>query len=156
MKLKELKKLVKEEYNRYLKEQDMPEMPPMPGNGIEDPTIAVSDNDIDLEGGESPEDTLKAIFDMLKDFFEGEGDAGGAPAPKADKGGDKKDDKGGAKGGDKKDDKGGDKKDDKEKDDKEKDALQESRKKIRARRNRSQKDMKALQERFKTLANIIK
>ena len=49
MNLTELKKMVKEEYTKFL-EQDMPEMPPMNGNGMEDPTIAVSENDIDLEG----------------------------------------------------------------------------------------------------------
>jgi len=149
MNLTELKKMVKEEYNKFL-EQDMPDMPdmPQPSAGMEDPTIAVSDNDIDLDGGENPEDTLRAIFDMLKDFFEGDD----KPAPKAPKANNKKDDD---KGGDKKDD---DKKDDDKKDDDKKDDVKESynrkfRRKISP--NKSN-DMKILQERFKKLANIIK
>ena len=63
--------MVKEEYNKFL-EQDMPDMPdmPQPSAGMEDPTIAVSDNDIDLDGGENPEETLRSIYDMLKAYFE--------------------------------------------------------------------------------------
>ena len=129
MKLKELKKMIAEEYSAYkrskrIKEQGMPELPPIddmpvdPMAGMGDaPKLDVGPDDIDVSGEkESPEETLRAIFDMLKDFFEG-GDKPKAPsAQKDDKDGDKKDDK----GGDKKDDKGGDKKDDK-KDDKEDD-----------------------------------
>ena len=134
MNLTELKKMVKEEYNKFL-EQDMPDMPdmPQPSAGMEDPTIAVSDNDIDLDGGENPEDTLRAIFDMLKDFFEGDD----KPAPKAPKANNKKDD---------------DKSDDK-KDDVKESYNRKFRRKISP--NKSN-DMKILQERFKKLANIIK
>ena len=130
MNLKELKKLIAEEYAYYkqdsIKEQPAPPAMPMDGP-MDDPMIAVSDNDIDAEmGEENPMDTLKQIFDMLKDFFE-EGDKPAAPKPpkKDDKDDDKKDD-------DKKDD---DKKDDDKKDD---------------------KGSEALQERFQKLANIIK
>ena len=141
MNLTELKKMVKEEYNKFL-EQDMPDMP-QPSAGMEDPTVAVSDNDIDLDGGENPEDTLRAIFDMLKDFFEGDD----KPAPKAPKANDKKDD-------DKKDD---DKKDDKKDDDKKDDVKESYNRKVRRKisPNKSN-DMRILQERFKKLANIIK
>ena len=145
MKLSELKKMISEEYTRYMKEQDMPmdmdpmggsAMPPMPGG--DNPGIDVGPDDIDITSDkENPTETLRAIFDMLKDFFEG-GDKPKAPsAPKDDKGEDDKpkSDKGGDKGGDKKDDKGGDKKDDDKEDKKEKEALQ---------------------ERFQKLANIIK
>ena len=138
MKLKELKKMISEEYTKYMKEQDMgmdmmDDMPPMPGG--EAPGIEVGPQDIDISGEkESPEATLRDIFDMLKDYFEGEDapkdDKPAPKPPKNDKGDDKKDDK----GGDKKDDKADKKDDDKE----------------------DKKDKEALQERFKKLANIIK
>ena len=147
MTLKELKKMVSEEYTKYLKEQadlDMMSdpmgggaMPPMPGGGgnKKAPGIDVGPDDIDISGEkENPEETLRAIFDMLKDFFEGDDKPKAPSAPKADKGGDKKDDKGGDKGGDKKDDGKKDKEDDKE----------------------DYKEKEALQERFQKLANIIK
>ena len=154
MKVSELKKLVAEEYNKYMAEQDLGldlpggpaggPPPPPPGAPVGgDPEVKVSDKDIDLDkGGENPLETLKDIFDMLKDFFEGEE---GDKAPKAPK----KDDKGGDKGGDKKDDKGDDKGDDKKDDkkDKEKEKLDEA-------LNRMQTIK--LQNRFKKLANIIK
>ena len=131
MKLKELKQLVAEEYNKYMSEQDpMDDMGlPTAAGAPADPTIAVSDKDINLDGGdEDAEATLRDIFNMLKDFFEGDDDKPAAPkAPKADK----KDDKG--------DDKKDDKKDDDKKDDNKKDELNES----------------LLQNRFKKLANII-
>ena len=152
MNLKELKQMIKEEYARYsTSEQEIPGMPggDMPGGpmgGPAEPTIAVSDDDVDVTGmgkDEDPEGTLRQIFNMLKDYFEGDDDKPSAPKPPKkddDKGGDDKP-KGGAKpkGGDDKpkggakDDKEDDKEDDKKDDDKE-----------------------ALQERFKKLANIIK
>jgi hypothetical protein len=128
--LQKLKRLVQEEYSKYLREQG--EFPPLPGGpGLDDPMIAVSDNDIDLTGGdakESPLDTLKQIFDMLKDFFEGDDKPAAPKGPEGDK-----EDK--PKGNDKpKGEKGGDdKKDDKPK-----------------------KDKEELKERFQKLANIIK
>ena len=90
MTLKELQKMIKEEYASFIKEQD--EMPPMPGGpaggpagGPKAPTVNVSDKDVDLEGDDA-EATLKKMFDMLKDFFEGEDDAKDAKPkpPKAD------------------------------------------------------------------------
>jgi len=63
MNLKELKGMIAEEYGRYLKEQ-------------EDVAVDVNpDVDVDAMGddmGEDPEATLKTIFDMLKDYFEGD------------------------------------------------------------------------------------
>ena len=62
MNLKELKGMIAEEYSRYLKEQE---------------DVAVDgnpDTDVDAMGddeGEDPEATLKTIYDMLKDYFEG-------------------------------------------------------------------------------------
>ena len=63
MNLKELKKMIKEEYTNYVDlkaigEQNLP-------------SIAVSDADVDAEDMDA-EGTLKDIFDMLKDYFEGE------------------------------------------------------------------------------------
>ena len=152
MTLKELQKLIKEEYTSFLKEQD--EMPPMPGGpagapagGPKSPTVNVSDKDVDLDGDDA-EATLKKMFDMLKDFFEGD-DKGGAPkggGKKADKGGDDK----------KKDDKGGDDKK------KEKEDMKESRrrrgKRVMGRGTKGKRVMaeSKLQSRFKKLANITK
>tara|TARA_B100000287_G_C20090151_1_gene566112 strand:+ start:131 stop:508 length:378 start_codon:yes stop_codon:yes gene_type:complete len=104
MTLKELKKIIAEEYTAYkriIKEQEDMIAPPGLDNDLPEPTVNVSDADVDLEGGEDAEATLKDIFDMLKDFFEGEDDKGGD----SDAGGDKKDDKpkGDAKDDDKKD-----------------------------------------------------
>ena len=61
MNLEELKSMIAEEYYNYLAEQD-------------EPTVAVSDADVDADGGEDAEETLKDIFDMLKDYFEGDDD----------------------------------------------------------------------------------
>ena len=130
MNLKELKKMIAEEYSAYtqrVKEQDMPGMDM--GMDMDMPKVDVGADDIKVnDGDENPLDTLKAIFDMLKDFFEGDDDDKPA-APKAPKA-DKKDDKG--------DDKKDDKKDDDKKDDNKKDELNEF----------------LLKNRFKKLANI--
>tara|TARA_Y100001972_G_scaffold112728_1_gene146710 strand:+ start:79 stop:486 length:408 start_codon:yes stop_codon:yes gene_type:complete len=66
MTLKELKKMIAEEYGAFMKEQTMP-------------AVSVADDDVDASGNdENAEETLKDIFDMLKDYFEG-GDAPDAP-----------------------------------------------------------------------------
>jgi hypothetical protein len=66
MNLKELKSMIAKEYKSYMMEQAAP-------------TVDVDDMDVDAtEGDENPEDTLKDIYDMLKDYFEG--DAAGADA----------------------------------------------------------------------------
>ena len=94
MKLSELKKMVAEEYSRYLAEQDQPPMPPMPPAGG-DPAISVEPDDIHV--GEDPSQMLRNIYDMLKAHFEAEemgmgmgAEAppmpGGAPMPPADMG----------------------------------------------------------------------
>ena len=74
MNLKELKSMIAEEYNNYLTEQD-------------EPAVSVSDADVDADGGEDSEETLRQIYDMLKDYFEG-----GADADDADDADDDKDD----------------------------------------------------------------
>jgi hypothetical protein len=77
MTLRELKKMIAEEYNafkkRKLNEQaDMPDMP----------MVGVTDADVDATGagGDDAEATLRDIYEMLKDFFEGGGDDAGEEA----------------------------------------------------------------------------
>ena len=131
MRLSELKKMVKEEYNRYLAEQAMPSLPANPGAGGTSPVagagsapkVTVEPGDIDVAGGEDAEATLRDIYEMLKDYFEG--DAGAAAAADGDAAGDVANYDS--------DDEVGDDKDDDDSDGGE-----------------------ALQERFKRLANIIK
>ena len=73
MNLKELKSMIAEEYNAYIAEQA-------------NPSVAVSDADVDATGGdEDAEATLRDIYEMLKDFFEGgAGDDMDAPEAAAD------------------------------------------------------------------------
>jgi hypothetical protein len=173
MKLKELKQMIAEEYAAYKRSkrgvnENLPGMDDMPmddpmGSPMADmggapggaPKIDVGPDDIKVGGKEEdPMATLKSIFDMLKDFFEGD-DKGGAPKG-GPKGGGKKDDKGGDdkkkddKGGDDKggDDKGGDKK-------KEKEDMKEFRRRKLRKGKRVMTENK-LQSRFKKLANITK
>jgi hypothetical protein len=69
MKLDELKNMIAEEFESYMKEDDV--------------DVSVGDADVDLDApvdgeldGEevSPEETLRAIFDQLKAYFEPEGE----------------------------------------------------------------------------------
>tara|TARA_R110001583_G_scaffold122624_1_gene273941 strand:- start:616 stop:1188 length:573 start_codon:yes stop_codon:yes gene_type:complete len=78
MKLSELKKMVAEEYSRYLAEQDQPPMPPSPGGPAGGPAISVEPDDIHM--GEDPEQMLRNIYDMLKGHFEAEEMGMGAPS----------------------------------------------------------------------------
>ena len=160
MNLKELKKIIAEEYRYWIAEQpdngdEMGDMPGMSdnGDGMDLPQIDM-DPDMDIDpngpGDEDAEATLKDIFDMLKTFFEGD-DAPTPPKPKAPAD-DKKDD-------DKKDDK---KETNEAKRVKMKRALKIlenkgllGKRKIKSKRpNINQKS--PLVERFKKLANIIK
>ena len=52
------------------------------------PKVDVDGDDLDIKGGkeENPEEALKAIYDMLKDFFEGDKKDDKADAPEAPKG----------------------------------------------------------------------
>ena len=79
MTLKELQKMIKEEFSHFVKEQGpgmpppgMPTPPPPPGM----PGIEVGDGDIDAMespagGPEGAEAQLQKIFGMLKAYFEG-------------------------------------------------------------------------------------
>ena len=64
MTLKELQEMIKEEFDAYMGEQE------------DDVDVSVSDNDVDAEMGdmedEGAEDMLRKIYDMLKDKFEAE------------------------------------------------------------------------------------
>ena len=113
MNLKELRRMIAEEYSNYLAEQD-------------EPTVAVSDADVDADGGEDAEKTLRDIFEMLKDYFEGGDDTPADDAPADDA-------------------------DDDDKDDEVKEGMHDEDDK-----NEGKKDKEDLQERFKKLANIIK
>ncbi len=71
MTLKELQEMIKEEFDAYMDEQ-------------EDVDVSVSDNDIDAEMGDmgddidqSEEDVLRKIFDILKSHFEEDEDMEG-------------------------------------------------------------------------------
>ena len=61
MNLQELKEMIKEEFDAYTEQAE--------------PTVDVSDADVDADGGEDSEETLRQIYDMLKDYFEGGDDA---------------------------------------------------------------------------------
>ena len=70
MKLDELKKMISEEFESYMREDE------------DQLDVSVGADDVDMdadmdmgeEGEDSPEETLRAIFDQLKAFFEPEGE----------------------------------------------------------------------------------
>ena len=114
MNLKELKAMIKEEWEAHQNEQALP-------------GVAVSDADVDATGGdENAEETLRDIFNMLKDYFEGGDDTPADDAPADDA-------------------------DDDDKDDEVKEGMHDEDDK-----NEGKKDKEDLKERFKKLANIIK
>ena len=64
MNLNELKSMIAKEYKSYMAEQ-----------AAATPSVDVDATDVDAtDGDENPEETLRDIYDMLKDYFEG-GDA---------------------------------------------------------------------------------
>ena len=70
MNLKELKSMIAEEYKSYMDEQ-----------AANAPAVTTDPGDVDAGGDENPEETLRDIYDMLKDYFEGDKadtDMGGA------------------------------------------------------------------------------
>ena len=60
MKLDELKKMIAEEFESYMKEDDV--------------DVTVGDDDVDAEMDKNPEDALEQIYKMLQDYFEGDGE----------------------------------------------------------------------------------
>ena len=64
MKLDELKKMIQEEFESYMKEDDV--------------DVSVGADDVDAEMGgdaeKSPEEALEKIYQMLQDYFEGDGE----------------------------------------------------------------------------------
>ncbi len=81
MTLKELQKMIKEEFNQYVNEQ-VPGMPPAPGAPgmpappMGGPGVQVDNGDIDAMeapagGPDGAEAQLQKIFGMLKSYFEG-------------------------------------------------------------------------------------
>ena len=87
MTVKQLKRMISEEYSKYLKEQEVSmDMPGMP-------SLDVGADDINVGENEDPEAILKDIYDMLKDYFEGDDKpAASKPSPKSDKEDDKDED----------------------------------------------------------------
>jgi hypothetical protein len=71
MNLKELKGMIAEEYGRYLKEQEDVAVDVQPDVDVDAMGPEMGDEMGD-EMGEDPEATLRTIYDMLKDYFEGE------------------------------------------------------------------------------------
>ena len=126
MNLRQLKKMIAEEYSAYSEQVGAPGAPaaggPKPPAGA--PKVNVAPGDVDAGEGEDSEETLKQIYDMLKSYFEGGASDGDADM---DVDMDDMDDADDA-------DDDADDADDKDEDD----------------------DAEALQERFKKLANIIK
>ena len=60
MKLDELKKMIAEEFESYMKEDDV--------------DVSVGADDVDAEVDKNPEDALEQIYKMLQDYFEGDGE----------------------------------------------------------------------------------
>ena len=64
MKLDELKKMIQEEFESYMKEDDV--------------DVSVGADDVDAEMGDdmeqNPEEALEKIYQMLQDYFEGDGE----------------------------------------------------------------------------------
>ena len=60
MKLDELKKMIAEEFESYMKEDDV--------------DVTVGDDDVDAEMDKNPEDALEQIYKMLQAYFEGDGE----------------------------------------------------------------------------------
>ena len=72
MNLKELKSMIAEEYKSYMDEQ-----------AANAPAVTTDPGDVDAGGDENPEETLRDIYDMLKDYFEGDDKpAGDVPGDK--------------------------------------------------------------------------
>tara|TARA_Y100000296_G_scaffold87125_1_gene129939 strand:+ start:1156 stop:1599 length:444 start_codon:yes stop_codon:yes gene_type:complete len=146
MNLRQLKKMISEEYRYWLAEQPKggpeapggPMIPPPGGPGGPPPGrpgVEVGPDDIDvMGGGDDSEATLRQIYDMLKDYFEG--GAAGAPAPAGAPGAP------GAPAGDE--------------DMEDMDAGDELANSEEGDEEGDDEDKEALQERFKKLANIIK
>ena len=76
MNLRELKKMIAEEYSAYTEQAE--------------PAVDVAPEDVNAGGEEDSEETLKQIYDMLKAYFEGGADdADDADDAGADMSGDK-------------------------------------------------------------------
>jgi len=72
MNLRQLKRMIREEYSNYMYEQ-------------EDIGVDVQPDDVDAEmGDDNAEETLRDIYDMLKDYFEGGEEVGDEMPPMDD------------------------------------------------------------------------
>jgi len=68
MNLQELKSMIKEELNGYMRENE-DEMEVSADAAMDD--VAVDGDEMDMEAGGGAEDTLRAIYDQLAAYFEG-------------------------------------------------------------------------------------
>ena len=99
MNLQELKEMVQEEYTKFLDEQDDEKKDDASKGDDKEkkdkdekgtpkktstPKVKAGADDLDVNGDDDPEKTLKDIYDMLKDFFEGDKDNDKPEAPKMD------------------------------------------------------------------------
>ena len=65
MKLEELKKMIKEEFDSFVAAE------------AEETDVDVDVDSDEVAAEKNPEETLRSMFDMLKDYFEGEEEMGG-------------------------------------------------------------------------------
>ena len=137
MNLKELKKMIAEEYRYWMAEQPAPGAPAVPG-------VEVGPND--TMGGDDSEATLRQIYDMLKAYFEG-GASTATPADDMDM--DDMDDMGDMDDADNMDEDMYEDMDEEKEDDEKKD-------KKEGKKDDDKEDKKELKERFQKLANIVK
>ena len=82
MNLKELRRMIAEEYKSYMDEQ-----------AANAPAVTTDPGDVDAGGDENPEETLRDIYDMLKDYFEGDDKGAGDDADEIEEGMHDEDDK---------------------------------------------------------------
>jgi len=80
MKLEELKKMIKEEFDSFVEAE------------TEETETDAGEVDVDVDSDEveaekNPEETLRSMYDMLKDYFEGEEEMGDEEAPEDVEGG---------------------------------------------------------------------
>tara|TARA_Y100001973_G_C5185598_1_gene327643 strand:+ start:41 stop:496 length:456 start_codon:yes stop_codon:yes gene_type:complete len=82
MTLKELQKMIKEELDSFVQNENVDEMSDKVDEVDVDVDTEAGDIDADAEGDDAgAEDMLRNIYDMLKDKFEGEEDLGDEEAP---------------------------------------------------------------------------
>ena len=72
MKLDELKKMIQEEFESYVKESETDVNETEIGEA--DVDVTVGDDDVDAGEDKKPEEALEKIYQMLQDYFESDGE----------------------------------------------------------------------------------